>query len=87
MKPNEVIARAIADDCGEEKDWRVYEGLASIITDALRAAGLRIVSEEPTEAMLDAIAGTSFANLPSIKQRAERNAYRAMLDAAGGSDE
>jgi hypothetical protein len=41
-----------------------------------------LVPREPTEAMLDAFAGTPFSGLTTGKQRAEREAYAAMLSAA-----
>lgn len=44
--------------------------------------GWRLVPVEPTEAMLDAFAGTPFVGLSVSKQEAERRAYAAMLDAA-----
>lgn len=44
--------------------------------------GYRLVPVEPTEAMLDCIAGTSFKNLSPSKQAAEIAAYSAMLSAS-----
>lgn len=41
-----------------------------------------LVPREATEAMLDAFAGTPFSGLTTGKQRAEREAYAAMLSAA-----
>jgi len=89
MKPDpiEIMAQGMDAVRGPTFSWPVNRLFASAASAALTAAGLRIMPVEPTEAMLDAIAGTSFANLPSIKQRAVRNAYRAVLAAAGGRDE
>lgn len=44
--------------------------------------GWKLVPIEPSEAMLDAFSGTPFSGLSKGKQRAEREAYAAMLAAA-----
>lgn len=45
-------------------------------------AGYAMVPVEPTEAMLDCVAGTEWRNLSPCKQAAEVAAYSAMLAAA-----
>lgn len=46
---------------------------------ALRAA-LRVLRDDPGEAVLDAVAGTRFRSLPPGKQGAERRAFAAAID-------
>ena len=54
---------------------------------AREAQGYVEVPVEPTEAMLDAVAGAPFRFLSSGKQAAERDAYRAMLAARPQKEE
>ena len=46
---------------------------------ALRAA-LRVLRDDPSDAVLDATAGTRFCRLPPGKQAAERKAFAAAID-------
>jgi len=92
MKPDviEIMARAMDAVRGPTFSW---PGFAEAALDALHAAGLRIVPEEPTESMI--AHGGAAVDHPSVfmggpsrsgKVTAERT-YRAMIAAAGGRDE
>jgi hypothetical protein len=58
-----------------------YEAAKAAPVDAV-PAGWKLVPVDPTEAMLNHISGANFSALSPSKQRAEREAYRAVLAAS-----
>lgn len=81
MSPEEVIARAI-HDLFDPYDKAAAE-VTSRILSALKSAGLVVVPEEPTEAMIVAgITERHLSGVPDAWSLATVNIYRAMIRAA-----
>lgn len=83
--------RSYIDQRIERPEWTCNTATQEDLTDAAQAAltalqesAYVIVPVEPTTEMLNCVAGTDALRLTEGKQRAERNAYRAMLKAAQG---
>lgn len=68
MRSAALDAIAADDEVGDEEMER-----------ALRMA-LRALRDDPSDAVLDAVAGTRFRRLPVGKQEAERKAFAAAID-------
>ena len=58
------------------------EALGKDLAASLASKGFAIVPIKPTFGMMDAFSGTRWASLPDAKQKAELDAYAAMLSAA-----